>query len=35
MGSADTFPHMAHIAGLFVGLAFGQMMKNQPQFYYR
>lgn len=35
MGSADNIGHMAHIAGLFVGLAFGQMMKNQPQFYYR
>ena len=34
MGSADNIAHMAHIAGLFVGLAFGQMMKNQPQFYY-
>ena len=35
MGSADNIAHMAHIAGLFVGLAFGQMMKDQPQFYYR
>ena len=35
MGSADNIAHMAHIAGLFVGLAFGQMMKDQPQIYYR
>jgi hypothetical protein len=34
MGSADNIAHMAHIAGLLVGLAFGQMMKNQPQFYF-
>ncbi len=31
MGSADNIGHMAHIAGLFVGLAFGQMMKSQAQ----
>lgn len=37
MGSADNIAHMAHIAGLFVGLAFGQMMKGQAQrsFYIR
>ncbi len=35
MDSADNIAHMAHIAGVFVGLAFGLMMKNQPQFYYR
>ncbi len=31
MGSADNIGHMAHIAGLLVGLAFGQMMKNRAQ----
>ena len=35
MDSADNIGHMAHIAGLFVGLAFGQMMRSQPQYYYR
>lgn len=35
MGSADNIAHMAHIAGLFVGLAFGQMMKNQARYLYR
>jgi len=35
MGSADNIAHMAHIAGLVVGLAFGQMMKGQAQYYYR
>jgi membrane associated rhomboid family serine protease len=34
MGSADNIAHMAHIVGLLVGLAFGQMMKNQPKYYY-
>ena len=33
MNSADNIAHMAHIAGVFVGLAFGQMMKSQPQYY--
>ncbi len=34
MGSADNIGHMAHIAGLFVGLALGQMMKNRAQRYF-
>lgn len=34
MGSSDNIAHMAHIAGLLVGLAFGQMMKGHPQYYY-
>jgi hypothetical protein len=33
-GSADNIAHMAHIAGLLVGLAFGLLMKKQPQYYY-
>ncbi|VVB69870.1 Rhomboid protease GlpG [uncultured archaeon] len=34
IGSADNIAHMAHISGLLVGLAFGQMMKKQPTYYY-
>jgi uncharacterized protein len=34
MGSADNIAHMAHITGLLVGLAYGQMMKKQPRYYY-
>lgn len=33
MGASDNIAHMAHIAGLLVGLAFGQLMKRQPQYY--
>ena len=33
MGASDNIAHMAHIAGLLVGLAFGQLMKKQPQYY--
>lgn len=33
MGSGDSIAHMAHIAGLFVGLAFGYTMKRQPRYY--
>ena len=32
-GSSDNIAHMAHIAGLLVGLAFGLLMKKQPQYY--
>ncbi len=34
MGTADNIAHMAHIAGLLVGLAFGYSMKKRPRFYY-
>lgn len=34
MGTSDNIAHMAHIVGLLVGLAFGLMMKKQPQYYY-
>ena len=34
MGSGDNIAHMAHIVGLLVGLAFGLLMKRQPQYYY-
>jgi membrane associated rhomboid family serine protease len=32
MGSADNIAHMAHITGLLVGLAYGQMMKKQLRY---
>ena len=32
-GSSDNIAHMAHIVGLLVGLAFGLLMKKQPQYY--
>jgi uncharacterized protein len=34
LGSADNIAHMAHIAGLLVGLAFGQILKNKSAYYY-
>lgn len=34
MGASDNIAHMAHIAGLLVGLAFGYAMKKQPGYYY-
>lgn len=33
MGASDNIAHMAHIVGLLVGLAFGLLMKRQPQYY--
>jgi uncharacterized protein len=33
LGASDNIAHMAHIAGLLVGLAFGLLMKKQPQYY--
>jgi membrane associated rhomboid family serine protease len=33
LGAADNIAHMAHIIGLLVGLAYGQMMKKQPRYY--
>lgn len=33
VGSADNIAHMAHIAGLLVGLAYGYAMKKQPRYY--
>ena len=33
LGAADNIAHMAHIVGLLVGLAYGQMMKKQPRYY--
>lgn len=35
LGAADNIAHMAHIAGLLVGLAFGQVMKRKPEYYYK
>lgn len=34
MGSGDNIAHMAHIAGLLGGLAFGYAMKKQPKYLY-
>jgi membrane associated rhomboid family serine protease len=34
MGSADSIAHLAHISGLFVGLAFGHFLKGQPRYYH-
>ncbi len=34
LGAADNIAHMAHIAGLLVGLAFGYAMKRQPKYFY-
>jgi uncharacterized protein len=34
MGSADNIAHMAHIAGLLVGLAYGQAMTRKAKYYY-
>jgi membrane associated rhomboid family serine protease len=34
MGSADSIAHLAHISGLFVGLAFGYFLRRQPRYYY-
>jgi len=33
MGSADNIAHAAHLAGLFVGLAFGYVLKRRPSLY--
>ncbi len=33
MGSGDSIAHMAHIAGLLVGLAFGYAMRKGPKYY--
>ncbi len=34
IGTADNIAHMAHIAGLFVGLAFGYALRGKPRFQY-
>jgi rhomboid family protein len=34
LGAGDNIAHMAHIAGLLVGIAFGYMMKDQPRIYH-
>ncbi len=34
LGSADNIAHMAHIAGLLVGLAYGQILSRRPGYYY-
>ncbi|MGV8174446.1 MAG: rhomboid family intramembrane serine protease [Methanothrix sp.] len=34
LGSADNIAHMAHIAGLLVGLAYGQTLSRRPGYYY-
>jgi membrane associated rhomboid family serine protease len=33
LGSADNIAHMAHITGLFVGLAFGYALRKRPRYY--
>jgi membrane associated rhomboid family serine protease len=32
--SADSIAHMAHIGGLFVGVAYGYMLARRPKYYY-
>jgi membrane associated rhomboid family serine protease len=32
LGSADNIAHMAHITGLFVGLAFGYALRKKPRY---
>ncbi len=34
IGAADNIAHMAHIAGLFVGLAFGYALRGKPRYQY-
>lgn len=34
IGAADNIAHMAHIAGLLVGLAFGYALQRKPQYRY-
>lgn len=34
LGSADNIAHMAHIAGLLVGLAYGQTLSRRPGYFY-
>jgi membrane associated rhomboid family serine protease len=34
MGSADSIAHMAHISGLFIGLAYGYILRRRPRFYF-
>lgn len=34
IGAADNIAHMAHIAGLFVGLAFGYALQRKPRYNY-
>jgi membrane associated rhomboid family serine protease len=33
MGSADSIAHLAHISGLFVGLAYGYILRQRTRFY--
>jgi membrane associated rhomboid family serine protease len=33
LGAADNIAHMAHITGLFVGLAFGYALRKKPRYY--
>jgi hypothetical protein len=33
LGSADNIAHMAHIVGLLVGLAYGQVMMKMPRYF--
>ena len=33
LGTADNIAHMAHIVGLFVGLAFGYALRKKPRYY--
>lgn len=35
MSSADNIAHMAHIVGLLVGLAYGQVMRRSPSYYWQ
>jgi len=34
MGSADSIAHLAHVSGLFVGLAYGYFLKQRTRFYF-
>jgi len=34
LNTADNIAHMAHIAGLLVGLAYGYMLEGRPKHYY-
>jgi len=34
LGSMDGIGHMAHLAGILVGLAYGEVLTKRPKYYY-